>query len=186
MSVKFKHDNSYSTYYCTFTCFDWLPLIDVTNSYDIVYNWFNHLKSKEVLVVAYVIMPNHLHCILHFPSQDFNLNKLIGNGKRFMAYEIIKRLHIKGEMELILSLSNAVTLRERKKGQLHKVFKSSFDAKPIFSDKFLVQKINYIHHNPVRGKWNLTKDSVSYEFSSASFYELGISQHFFPTHHKDL
>jgi REP element-mobilizing transposase RayT len=186
MAVKFKHDDTYSMYFCTFTCFDWLPLIDITNSYDIVYNWFNYLKSKEVFVIAYVIMPNHLHCILHFPSPNFNLNKVIGNGKRFMAYEIIKRLHNKEETLLIQSLSNAVTPRERKKGQLHKVFKSSFDAKPIFSDKFLMQKINYIHHNPVSGKWNLAKDFVSYEYSSASFYELGIGQHFVPLHYTDL
>lgn len=37
-------------------------------------------------------MPNHVHCILHFPSEDFDLNKIVSNGKRFMAYEMIKRL----------------------------------------------------------------------------------------------
>ena len=49
-----------------------------------------------------------------------------------------------------------------------------------------MQKINYIHHNPVNGKWNLAKDFVSYEHSSASFYELGIIQHFLPAHYLDL
>ena len=75
---------------------------------------------------------------------------------------------------------------KKKKGQLHKVFKDSFDAKPIFSDKFPEQKINYIHHNPVTGKWNLAQDFVSYEHSSASFYELGVTQHFLPSHYRDL
>ena len=100
--------------------------------------------------------------------------------------KLIKRLYNNEETSLVQSLSAAVTARERKKGQLHKVFKSSFDAKPIFSDKFLIQKIDYIHHNPVCGKWNLAKDYVSYEYSSASFNELGISQHFIPMHYKDL
>ena len=31
-------------------------------------------------------------------------------------------------------------LKEKKKKQLHKVFKDSFDAKAIFSEKFLLQK----------------------------------------------
>jgi len=45
---------------------------------------------------------------------------------------------------------------------LHKVFRDSFDAKAIFSEKFLVQKLNYIHHNPITGKWKLAEDFVSY------------------------
>ena len=62
-----------------------------------------------------------------------------------------------------------MALREKKKGQIHKVFRDSFDAKPIFSQKFLIQKINYIHHNPVSGKWMLVKNFIEYEHSSASF-----------------
>jgi putative transposase len=186
MSVKYKHSDTYSMYFCTFTCFNWLPLIETTKSYDLVYNWFNILKQENISVVAYVIMPNHLHCILHFPEPNFDLNKIISNAKRFMAYEIVNRLEENKETALLELLAKLVTVREKKKGQLHKVFKQSFDAKAIFSDKFLMQKINYIHNNPVNKKWNLAKDFVSYEHSSASFYELGIAQHFLPAHYLDL
>ena len=37
-------------------------------------------------------MPNHFHAILYFPQSGYDLNKIIGNGKRFIAYEIIERL----------------------------------------------------------------------------------------------
>ena len=103
-----------------------------------------------------------------------------------MAYEMVNRLEENKETVLLELLAKSVTIREQKKGQLHKVFKSSFDAKPIFSDKFLMQKINYIHNNPVSGKWHLAKDIVSYEHSSASFYGPGITQHFLPAHFRDL
>jgi hypothetical protein len=43
------------TFFITFTCHQWLPLIDKTNGYDIVYNWFNHLKSKGHFINGYVI-----------------------------------------------------------------------------------------------------------------------------------
>ncbi|HEV8083214.1 MAG TPA: hypothetical protein VGP55_08445 [Chitinophagaceae bacterium] len=69
---------------------------------------------------------------------------------------------------------------------MHKVFKDSFDAKAIFSEKFLVQKLNYIHYNSVSGIWNLAEDFVSYEHRSASFYEEGIIKHFEPKHYKSL
>lgn len=186
MPVKYKHSDAYSTYFCTFTCFNWLPLIEITNSYDQVYNWFNILKQQNADVIAYVIMPNHLHCILHFKEPGFDLNKIIGNAKRFMAYEIVNRLKEKNDTALLGLLTEAVTEREKKKGQLHKVFKDSFDAKAIFSDKFLMQKLDYIHHNPVSGKWQLVADFVAYEHSSASFYEDGIAKHFTPVHYMDL
>ena len=83
-------------------------------------------------------------------------------------------------------LRSNLTQREINKGQKPKVFKDSFDAKPIYSDKFLFQKLDYIHGNPVKVKWTLAKDNVSYEHSSASFYELNEPKHFSPKHYKDL
>lgn len=40
------------------------------------------------------------------------------------------------------------------------------------------QKLNYMHINPITGKWNLVNDFTSYENSSASFYELGLTNIF--------
>jgi len=93
MAIKLQHTDSFSTYFVTFTCARWIPLIKMTNRYDLVYNWFAVLKSKyNADVEAYVIMPNHVHAILHFHLKGFNLNRIISNGKRIMAYEIINRL----------------------------------------------------------------------------------------------
>jgi len=48
-----------------------------------------------------------------------------------------------------------------------------FDAKACYSLEMIEQKIDYIHHNPVSGKWNLVNDWTEYPHSSAGFYELG-------------
>ena len=187
MAIKLKHSCEYSTYFITFTCWNWINLFDITEGYDLVYKWFTYLREKKKgEVLAYVIMPNHIHAILYFENEKFDLNKIVGNGKRFIAYEFIKRLEAKNDYVLLETLSNAVSAREKKKGQLHKCFEESFDAKAIFSDKFLQQKINYIHYNPVKGKWNLAEDYIEYEHSSASFYELGKVKLFRPLHYGDL
>lgn len=186
MSVMFKHSDIYKMYFCTFTCYNWLNLFDQTNSYDLVYDWFSVLKEKSIDVIAYVIMPNHVHCILNFQEEKFDLNKTLSNGKRFMAYEIINRLKENEEEHTLKILEDALSQREKNKGAKHKVFKSSFDAKPIFSERFLHQKLDYIHFNPVSGKWNLASDYVLYEHSSASFYENGVSRFFFPRHYMDV
>jgi REP element-mobilizing transposase RayT len=163
-----------------------MHLLEQTNSYDLIYSWFNILKRYNIEIIGYVIMPNHVHCILYFPEPGFNLNKILSNGKRFMAYEIISRLKAANNIGTLKILHDALTERERKKKQLHKVFEDSFDAKAIFSEKFLVQKLSYIHHNPITGKWKLARDFVSYEHSSASFYEKGLVRYFEPRHFTDL
>jgi len=68
----------------------------------------------------YVIMPNHLHVMIYFPKPGYNLNKIIGNGKRFMAYEIIKRLEAMKRNDLLEYLFDSVTKREKKKAQRQK------------------------------------------------------------------
>ncbi len=54
------------TFFITFTCYNWLPLIDKTNGYDIIYNWFDHLKSKSHKIHGFVIMLNHVHALISF------------------------------------------------------------------------------------------------------------------------
>ncbi len=170
MSTRTTHSNNAALYYITFTCHQWLPLFETTNSYDLVYNWFDVIKEKYgIKTTAYTIMPNHVHCILFFPTEPFDLNKIVGNGKRFMAYEIIKRLEAKNDSQTLLRLKEGLRERDVKKGKRHKVFEDSFDTKQIYHRDFLLQKINYIHLNAVRGKWKLVEHWEDYEYSSARF-----------------
>jgi REP element-mobilizing transposase RayT len=178
MPVRFKHDqlpNSY--YFITFTCYKWLQLFREANAYDAVYKWFDSLYKNNSFVTGYVIMPNHVHALLYFPQMPKSLNTVIGNAKRFLAYEIIKRLEEKKANDLLDILYNGVKKRERKKGQRHKVFQESFDAKECRTTKFIFQKLDYMHHNPVSKRWQLVPDFTDYEYSSASFYEKGIKRY---------
>ena len=66
MPVKRMITEPDGVYFITITCHQWLPLIDQTNGYDLVYNWFDHLKGKGHYINGYVIMPNHLHALIAF------------------------------------------------------------------------------------------------------------------------
>jgi hypothetical protein len=54
-------------------------------------------------------MPNHFHAILYFPQTGYNLNKIIGSGKRLIAYEIIERLKHQKQYNLLELLAKAIT-----------------------------------------------------------------------------
>jgi len=105
MPVKNTIPFSEGMFSITFTCARWLPLIEMVNGYDIVYKWFDHLTSKGHFICGYVIMPNHVHVLIGFRNVDQSINTIVGNGKRFMAYEIIKRLKEQNQLKILL-LSN--------------------------------------------------------------------------------
>jgi REP element-mobilizing transposase RayT len=186
MAIKVSHSSDYALHLVTFTCFQWINLFDLASGYEFVYKWFEYLWRKQITVVSYVIMPNHVHLILCLPDPTMDLNKIIGNGKRFLAYAIVQALERTGNHDTLDLLYYSVSPRERNKGQKYRVFEKSFDAKPIYTEQFLQQKIDYIHHNPVRGKWQLVDDYTLYLHSSASFYETGKPQLFRPVHCNDL
>ena len=110
----------------------------------------------------------------------------MGEGKRFMAYDIVNGLKKSGKVDLLRELQQGVTTKEKLKDKMHQVFHLSFDARKCFNERMIEQKLDYIHHNPVGGKWNLIEDYSKYAHSSASFYELGVLGKFEVTHYKDL
>jgi len=189
MSTKKEKYNKDTFYFCTITCFEWIPLFDITNLYDHIYKWFRILKSKKIYVVGFVIMPNHMHFIVYLPEITININSIIGTGKRFTAYEIIKRLKELEQFDLLNKLENAVNITDKKRNKLHQVFQPSFDLKELVTEKYVIQKLNYIHKNPISGKYNLVDDYTLYKYSSARFYEQGRQGDFEVTHYlkvKDL
>jgi len=155
MPVRTNMPYNTGLYFITFTCYKWLPLIEQTRSFDLVYKWFDYLKTQGHSITGYVIMPNHIHALIDFAVSAKKLNTVIGDGKRFMAYDIVKRL------------------KERANGHRHEVWKESFDWKYCETATFAYQKLLYIHNNPCNGKWNLASDITKYEHSSARYYISG-------------
>ncbi len=47
MPVRFNHSNQSPLYFITFTCFNWLPLFELTDGYDLVYKWFTYLREQK-------------------------------------------------------------------------------------------------------------------------------------------
>jgi hypothetical protein len=43
--------------------------------YDWIYDWFRRINAQGNRLVAFVIMPNHLHFMLHVPT-DHSINRL--------------------------------------------------------------------------------------------------------------
>jgi REP element-mobilizing transposase RayT len=172
MSVRKLISQPDGVFFITFTCTQWLPLFSLANGYDAVYKWFDHLKSQGHYIVGYVIMPNHVHAVIAFRNTGKNINGIVSNGKRFIAYELVKRLEADKQDNALNILRQNVSATENKEGKLHSVFEKSFDWKECRTTGFIEQKLNYIHNNPYKGN-KLADQPENYDHSSARYYITG-------------
>ena len=186
MSVRKQIQESNGIYFITFTCARWMNLFDICQSHGVVYNWFDYLKSQGHYIVGYVIMPNHVHAIIGFANTGALINKTVGNGKRFMAYEIIRMLQLQKNEEILYHLSSFINNTDKKRGKQHEVFEPSFDWKECYSIEMIRQKLEYIHANPCRGSWSLAECPIDYAHSSAKFYLTGSQGVYEVTSYADL
>lgn len=187
MSVKKEQPEKNKIYFCTFTCYNWISLFQLTSLYDHIYKWFNYINEKyQNKIIGFVIMPNHIHLLIYVSENSITINKLIGNGKRFMAYEIVKRLTTQKNYDVLNRLKKNINIRDSKNGKLHHVFTPSFDCKLCFNDKMIIEKLNYIHNNPISKKWSLTENAIDYKHSSARFYEIESREEYPITHYRDI
>jgi len=132
-------------------------------------------------------MPNHIHALIGFrQTQGASINSIVGEGKRFMSYGMVKRLKIKGEEGILTQLTELVNTTDRKRGKIHEVFEPSFDWKECRKNKFIEQKLNYIHANPCRAAWDLVADECEYPHSSARFYATGEQGTYAVTNYPEL
>jgi hypothetical protein len=116
-------------------------------------------------------MSNHVHALIGFRVSNTSINTLIANGKRFMAYELVKKLEKQDAKEILELLASYLTKTEKLQHQKHTVFQPSFDWKECFSLPFMKQKTDYIHLNPCKA--GLVKLPEDYLHSSAKYYYTG-------------
>ena len=152
-------------YFFTTTIHKWFPLLDAAENKELLVNYLKQLSDKGFLrIYAFVIMPNHIHLIWQ------QLNK---NGKetpqgsflKYSAHEFLKKLKQNGASKIY-----EVNAANKK----HEIWQRDSLSIEIYSREVARQKLNYIHFNPVSGKWKLAKDDLDYYYSSAMFYETGI------------
>jgi len=115
---------------------------------------------------AFVIMPTHLHSIV-LPL-DRSIGKLMQNFGSFTAHAILKKLREDNRKELLEIFHN----HRRDKSLEHSIWQD-IQAKNIYSEKFLTQKMEYIHQNPVAKERKLAQERAAYKYSSACFYDEG-------------
>ena len=154
-------------YFWTATIHKWYPLLETNENKDLIISSLKKLSDDKLITVyAFVIMPNHIHLIW---SQDAANGKETPKGSflKFTAHMLLRQLKAEGKSHLY-----SVNASNKK----HQICQRDSLGIEIYSRETAGQKLNYIHFNPVSGKWLLAKDDLDYFYSFARFYETGIDE----------
>lgn len=150
MPTGYQITNQAGTYFITFRVVGWIDIFTRPCYCDIVLDSLTYCRQHKGLEVrAYVIMSNHLHCILN--AREGNLSAVLRDFKRHTANQILKtvsgmRESRRGWMMPLLRKNNL-----EHEGTIHfQVWHHANHSKELVHRKFTIQKLNYIHMNPVR------------------------------------
>ena len=118
-------------------------------------------NSCGVLLFAYVIMPDHLHLLTDSPKKPSEVLRYI---KGIISRRVIDYLKEQGYEKSLQKLQQA----EQKRGYRYSLWQSETNVFFIFSENVFMQKVNYIHQNPVRA--GLVEEMYDYRWSSARIW----------------
>lgn len=150
MPTGYQITDQKGLYFLTFVVVDWIDILSRKMYVDIILESLKYCrKNKGLKLWSYVIMTNHVHLIMS--TEHGNLSDVIRDFKRFTATEIMKRIREnKRESRrkwMIRLFQMAATKHKR---NIHYQFwRHDNHAVELVSRKFIMQKMAYIHNNPV-------------------------------------
>ena|SRR5687768_13209373 len=167
MSTGYRINNQHNGYFLTFTVVDWVDIFTRKVYRDIVIDCLKYCRnSKGLKIWAYVIMSNHVHCIL---STDNNLSDILRDFKRHSASKILKQIQEQGESRRDWLLKRfEFAARSNARSGLYQFWQHDNHAEELNTQKFWAQKLDYIHSNPVRA--GLVERPEDWLYSSARNY----------------
>ena len=168
----------YHVQFFTASILIWIQILQNDSYKDIIIDSLDYLTSKNKCeVYAFVIMPNHIHVIWKM-NEDYERADVQRDFLKFTGQQLKFRLQ-DGKSALLKKFE--VNLKDRK----YQFWKRNALSIDLFSREVIEQKLDYIHANPVSGKWDLAEDFVAYPYSSASFYEEGKTRFNFLKHYME-
>ena len=170
MSEKYKVYDSKTPTFITITTVGWVDVFTRINYTTIIDKSLEYcIKEKGLIVMAYVFMTNHIHLIVK--SENNKLQDIIRDFKKFTSKELIKDIEKTNESRKVWMLNKfSFEAKRIKRGVKYKFWKDGFHPIILDSTKILEQKLDYIHHNPVRS--GFVGNAEDWKNSSAKAYSL--------------
>lgn len=169
-SIRIKQELNEGTYFLTFTVKNWYYVLDRHYRWNIIANSLKYFqKNRDLKLYGFVFMINHLHLMIF----SKNTIEFIRDFKKFVAREILKNIRQTEPNALKLFKvqvgDTEPTVRDTEPTQAeprYGFWNKTNMPELIVSEKFFLQKMNYIHENPL--KRNYVMKEEDWYWSSAN------------------
>ncbi|MEM9024029.1 MAG: transposase [Bacteroidota bacterium] len=169
MPSKYKVYNNDRAYFMTITVVHWIDLFTRSKYEQIMVDALAYCqRHKGLEIFGWCLMSNHLHLIAR-AADGHDLAMIIRDFKKYTAKALIRQIQTgtEGRREWLLTAFRKACLHLRRDQQF-KVWRTGYHAIELFSNKFIYQKLEYIHANPVRAQYVAFPED--YLYSSARNY----------------
>lgn len=149
--------------YISIAAKDRLPVFRLDSIKTVICQALNEAReSGGFLLFAYVIMVDHLHLLTNQPNTSAEVLRYL---KGISARRTIDYLRQKNFQSSLAKLQH-----ERwKRGHRYSLWQKEKNVFSIYSEAMFMQKVNYIHLNPVRAR--LVERTIDYRWSSARIWQ---------------
>jgi putative transposase len=149
-------------HFVTLTVLHWIPVFTRPATVDIILDSLRHLMTEGLQVYAYVILENHLHLVVQSPQLDKDMARL----KAFTAKQLIRYLDEHNVKTILEQL--AFYKKAHKTDRAYQFWQEGVHPELIQNEAMMRQKVEYIHHNPV--KRGYVDKAEHWRYSSARNY----------------
>ena len=151
-------------FFWTATINSWNHLLKDDVFKEVVIQSLRTLSERGLIdVFAFVIMPNHIHLI--WQTNALNGKETAqGSLLKFTAHTFKKML----KDDLIELPKYEVDAHNKK----YEFWQRDSLAIPLYTRHVMLQKLDYIHLNPLTVHWHLANNPWEYHYSSAKYYEM--------------
>ena len=163
--------DQYGTHFLTFATVGWLDVFTRKQCKGIIIDSLRYcIEHKGLTLNAYVLMESHLHLIASAKADSPGLSAIIRDFKRHTSKAIIDWVEHSGQesrKEWMLMVF-AYHARHNKRNTNYQVWQQDNRPKHCLHPKFTLQKLAYIHNNPVVA--GIVDEPEAYVHSSARNY----------------
>jgi len=165
---KYHITDQNAPYFLTCKVIYWVDVFTRREYRDIVVDSLNYcVKEKGLTVFSWVIMSNHIHLVCQ-AEEPFRLSDILRDFKKHSSKQIVKSIQEINESRREWLLDKfAFEARRTGRAEVYKLWTDDNHAVDLTRID-IMQKINYIHNNPVRA--GLVEYPDHYLYSSAKDY----------------
>lgn len=152
-------------YFVIMATVGWVDLFTRKEIKHVIIDSLRHCQKEKGLVIhPWCLMPSHLHMIVSTAKEP--LRDIMRDFKKFTSKELIRTIKSINESrkDWILELFSEVADR-LKRVSGYKVWQDGNHPELLFSAKFMKQKLDYVHNNPVADE--IVDEPEEYKYSSA-------------------